>query len=291
MKKTVKIFITGFILLFVFLPDVVAQSSIFFDLPEKKNIDQVKAIVTYILEYHSDSTNLNDKRAEEMLLFMGNFHSLFISYNRARNDSLLEETARKMKNNPSDIRNLFGYYTSSSSPTRFNFEIFKNHEDNLLTFIDRIWTDHYSYTNQMNNLNWQIVPDSKKKVLGYSVQKAITNYGGRKWEAWFSTDIPINDGPYVFHGLPGLIIQINDTKNHYRFNLISIEVPKNKRPIQIKLYENIFNTSHENLIRAQENFRQSFILHAQDAQLAPDSERIAAENMRRRNNPIELRVE
>lgn len=291
MKKTVKTFITGFILLFVFLPDVVAQSSVFFDLPEKKNIDQVKAIVTYILEYHSDSTNLNDKRAEEMLLFIGNSHSLFISYNRARNDSLLEETARKMKNNPSDIRNLFGYYTSSSSPTRFNFEIFKNHENNLLTFIDRIWTDHYSYTNQMNNLNWQIVPDSKKKILGYSVQKAITNYGGRKWEAWFSPDIPINDGPYVFHGLPGLIIHIYDTKKHYRFNLSSIDVPGNERPIQVTLYENLIHTTHKNLVRARENFRQSFIIQVQDAQLAPDSERIAAENMRRRNNPIELKVD
>jgi len=291
MKKTIKNLIKGLILLFVFLSDVFAQSSAFFDLPEKKNIDNTKAIVTYLLEYHSDSTNLDDKRAEEVILFIGNSHSLFISYNRARNDSLLEETARKMKNNPSDIQNLFSYYTTSSNPSRFNFEIFKNHEENLLTFIDRIWTDHYSYTNQMNNLNWQIAPDSTKKVLGYSVQKAFTRYGGRKWEAWFSPDIPINDGPYIFHGLPGLIIQIYDTKNHYRFNLVGIEVPENERPIQLNLYDNLIHTTHKNLNRAQENFRQSFIIHAQDAQLVPESQRIAAENMRRRNNPIELRVE
>lgn len=46
-------------------------------------------------------------------------------------------------------------------------------------------------------------------------QKATCNFAGRTWTAWFTTEIPIQDGPYKFHGLPGLIVKIEDqTKSH-----------------------------------------------------------------------------
>jgi len=48
-------------------------------------------------------------------------------------------------------------------------------------------------------------------------QKAIIDYGGRHWVAWFSPDIPIINGPYKFTGLPGLIIRIGDTKDQFSF--------------------------------------------------------------------------
>lgn len=33
-------------------------------------------------------------------------------------------------------------------------------------------------------------------------QKATCDFAGRKWIAWFTTEIPIQDGPYKFYGLP-----------------------------------------------------------------------------------------
>lgn len=48
------------------------------------------------------------------------------------------------------------------------------------------------------------------------------NYGGRIWEAWFSSSIPTQEGPYVFHGLPGLIISISDSNKDYNFNLVRL---------------------------------------------------------------------
>jgi GLPGLI family protein len=58
-------------------------------------------------------------------------------------------------------------------------------------------------------LEWKILPD-QQKIGEYKVQKATTSFGGRDWTAWFTTDIPIQDGPYVFYGLPGLIVKIED---------------------------------------------------------------------------------
>ncbi|WP_411897566.1 GLPGLI family protein [Elizabethkingia occulta] len=72
------------------------------------------------------------------------------------------------------------------------------------------------------NLQWKILPD-KDKVGELVVQKATANYGGRNWKAWFSTEIPILDGPYVFSGLPGLIVKIEDEKKDYQFALTEIK--------------------------------------------------------------------
>ncbi|MCL1668406.1 GLPGLI family protein [Elizabethkingia ursingii] len=72
-----------------------------------------------------------------------------------------------------------------------------------------------------DQFNWKIIKEVKDKN-GYKLQKATTNFGGREWIAWFTQDIPIPEGPYKFGGLPGLIIEINDSKNHYHYELIKI---------------------------------------------------------------------
>lgn len=66
--------------------------------------------------------------------------------------------------------------------------------------------------------NWSIQTE-KQKIGEYNAQKATTEYGGRKWTAWFSTDLPFQDGPYKFSGLPGLIVKIEDDDKNYSWVL------------------------------------------------------------------------
>ncbi|MRM83997.1 GLPGLI family protein [Riemerella anatipestifer] len=63
---------------------------------------------------------------------------------------------------------------------------------------------------------WKILKD-KREVFGYNSRSAETNFGGRKWIAWFTDEIPINDGPYKFYGLPGLILRISDSEENFIF--------------------------------------------------------------------------
>ncbi|WP_078782246.1 GLPGLI family protein [Elizabethkingia meningoseptica] len=71
-------------------------------------------------------------------------------------------------------------------------------------------------------LHWKILPD-KSKIGDYDVQKAEVNYGGRTWIAWFTTEIPVYEGPYVFCGLPGLIVKIADDQDDYIFSLTEVK--------------------------------------------------------------------
>lgn len=70
--------------------------------------------------------------------------------------------------------------------------------------------------------NWKLL-DDKKQINGLTMQKATTSWGSRNWTAWFSSEIPFQEGPYKFRGLPGLIIEINDDKNNYKISLVKSE--------------------------------------------------------------------
>jgi GLPGLI family protein len=67
--------------------------------------------------------------------------------------------------------------------------------------------------------NWKLTNESKK-VKDLTLQKATTNFGGRNWTAWFTKEIPFQEGPYKFHGLPGLIVELYDDKENYKFELV-----------------------------------------------------------------------
>ena len=73
---------------------------------------------------------------------------------------------------------------------------------------------------QNEKLNWKLLKETKK-IQGYHCQKAIINFGKRNWEAWFTQEIPLQEGPSIFGNLPGLIIQIYDEKNQHSFSLIA----------------------------------------------------------------------
>ncbi|MCS4303975.1 GLPGLI family protein [Chryseobacterium sp. BIGb0232] len=84
-------------------------------------------------------------------------------------------------------------------------------------------------------------------INGMNCQKAVARYKGREWEAWFSKDYPISDGPYKFNGLPGIVVRIKDIDNEHVFNMIQVKkvnsifsfVPKNNKKMSDKEYRKL----------------------------------------------------
>lgn len=104
---------------------------------------------------------------------------------------------------------------SNSIMIKRKLNSFKNENYNF------VHTDYFKYES-FDHLQWNITLDLKS-FKNYTLQKATTDFGGRKWVAWFSKEIPINQGPYKFQGLPGLIFQIEDEQQYFSFNLIEIK--------------------------------------------------------------------
>lgn len=60
-------------------------------------------------------------------------------------------------------------------------------------------------------------------ILGYRCMHATTDYRGRKWNVWFTPEIPVDAGPWKLTGLPGLILKAEDDEKAYSFVCTAIE--------------------------------------------------------------------
>ena len=104
-------------------------------------------------------------------------------------------------------------------------------------------------------ISWKL-SDRFQKIGEWNSQKATCNFAGRKWIAWFSTEIPIPDGPYKFSGLPGLIVKIEDVTRSHIFELSSILKLKNLE-LNLKLNgRKSISVTEENYIKVFKEYRK-----------------------------------
>jgi GLPGLI family protein len=253
-----------------------------------KVLDEIKIWVTYELNFRPDSTNPELVLNEEYALFIGS--EIFQSQST---NSLIPI----MYIRDNDVDGFVKAMAAGNIPqTRFNSVHYINYPKGKITAIEKLAMDEFIYEIPINSLNWTLL--SEKKTIGdYQVQKAKTYFGGREWIAWFTTEIPIGAGPYLFHGLPGLIVKISDTRGHYVFELTEILEPEVFKNIEVS--DNPYHkvTRAEFIIR-RNRFNQN--IHANTMQSIQatggsltfddpvSAQRSADRASRRRNNPIEL---
>lgn len=72
--------------------------------------------------------------------------------------------------------------------------------------------------------DWNIT-DETRQIGSFTGVKATTSFRGRDYTAWFTSEIPVNIGPWKFHELPGLILEIYDEEKEVQFQLANIEIP------------------------------------------------------------------
>lgn len=174
-------------------------------------LDDATEEFVYNYKYNTDTASVESNYTEmKMLLIRGNEVSRFYSLDRAVLDSMIAA-------NPEIIKNNFGQYKTGTT-----VNIFKDYKSSIITYTDKIGMDYYRYTEQFPEMEWKIGSQTKE-ILGYTCTIAEMEYRGRKWIAWFAPDIPIMDGPWKFRGLPGLIMEIADSRGHYSWQITGIK--------------------------------------------------------------------
>lgn len=94
----------------------------------------------------------------------------------------------------------------------------------VIYYSDEFDEHEYKYIEEPKFI-WKISKESKE-ILGLKVYLATTQYVGRNYIAYFTPEIPIQDGPYKFLGLPGLILEIYDEKKDHHFLAVGISKEK-----------------------------------------------------------------
>ncbi len=104
------------------------------------------------------------------------------------------------------------------------WELYKNYPAEGKTLqLDKVGSDKYQTEEPMEVPEWEMVPDSTQEILGYQCQMAKTRFKGRQWNAWFTEDIPLDEGPWKLHGLPGLVLKAYDARQQYIFEGAGLE--------------------------------------------------------------------
>lgn len=127
---------------------------------------------------------------------------------------------------------------------------FINHKTDSI-FSRLIWfkSKVYKIHEKKSSIKWEIM-DETKKVGTFNCQKAIGEFRGRTYTAWFTTKLPVSASPWKLHGLPGLVLKVHDSENKIQFVFKSIskidEMPnlpiEDSKIISIEDYSKMQNT-------------------------------------------------
>lgn len=143
-----------------------------------------------------------------------------------------------------------------------------------MLFFSNIMQNTFLVKDNYNELAWNISEDTTT-IAGYKCTKATTSYRGRDWVVWFTADIPMPFGPWKLHGLPGLILEANDSTNTFAYKVTKIEfskadvfdkdfntliATKNSVPISYKQYfENMEEEAENRNKKSEKDFNASIV--------------------------------
>ena len=212
---------------------------------------------TYEYDFITDSTNRAAAKKEIMLLDIQNSGSKYYSYDIFVTDSIISAELEKQ----GDSGTPWGIVKPNSNfKGSIRSKVNKEYPD-YKTYLHASLSSDFYKIEETDKPVWKIHPE-KVKIGSYSSQKATTKYLGRQWTAWFCTDLPFQDGPYKFYGLPGLIVKLEDKAQTHVMTLIGNKTVK-EPVIQKKNENHAFGPQSEIAINNQQ-FKKLWQEHVRD---------------------------
>lgn len=168
---------------------------------------------TYEYRFKVDSTRMDSLKSEFVNLDIFPQKSFYYGQPKFAQDSL--NCISVLQQQKAGSENFSISIDTQDWNTQYFIE--KTYPDFKINWFGKI-EETYVDVEERSNMVWKILPEIQI-IENYKCQKATIDFGGRKWIAWFSKDLPFQDGPYKFHGLPGLIVKLEDTKKSHQFIL------------------------------------------------------------------------
>ncbi|HBX47107.1 GLPGLI family protein [Limibacterium fermenti] len=225
--------------LFFFFSSVLSQNIILEDA-------ELECIYSFVLQ--KDTLYKSKPVEDDMVLRIGKNVSQFFSRHTFYNDSLwAEDTEFAMKLSIETLNS--GNFTKGPYVRTTHDYIYKNYPEGKLTVMNKDMIVGFVYEEELAPQQWTILEDSLKRILDYSCGLARCDFRGRTYFAWFTADIPYDDGPWKLKGLPGLILEAYDKNKDYHYVIASIQ-KDNLTPVTFYNYDNepyIKTTRHEYL--------------------------------------------
>lgn len=211
---------------------------------DKNIIDQATLRCYYLFSKKKEGA-AQAFRSDTMVLDIGTQFSKFYDPARLGRDSMLSAKMKGM--NSAGIKSINVFKASankdlsgmpgtiaSSTAEGESYQIIKNKKNQKIRVLDygSVMSDQFVYEDDPGTWFWKMT-NEMDTIAGYTCQKANLSFRGRDYIAWFTEDIPMNDGPWKFSGLPGLILKIEDSQTLFSFELIGLKQLESPLPIVV----------------------------------------------------------
>lgn len=102
--------------------------------------------------------------------------------------------------------------------------VYQNRRSKSLFVREKMIKEYVVTEETIPIINW-IIKEEIRIIKNYACKKAIAHFRGRDYTAWFTTDVPIVAAPWKFAGLPGLLMDIEDSRHQVKIYVEKIEYP------------------------------------------------------------------
>lgn len=238
-------------------------------------IDRSYQNIYYKAEFVKDPKK--KKLETTCVLQIGKKFSKFSDFNVLRKDSLMEKYSHLEKIGAKELGQ------SLNLAEKWRSILIKNFQENNITVQDKT-NITYQYEEKQPALDWKLENETRE-ILGYICHKATTKYRGRKYTAWYCKEIPINNGPYIFQNLPGLILELEDSDNNFHFTAIAMD--KKINAVYLRNEKRILHITREQFRKALQTYHDNpGFFHGKAYN--EDGSQIAVKSPPLPYNPIEL---
>lgn len=209
--------------------------------------EPVLAKCYYKFIHVNDTMQRSKQHEEEMVLYIGKNASLYVTYA----DERIKERLEKQMEDPGFDGNITITGNSRTTSESYYFQpASKNFKE-----LYKLSGEQYLLDGTYPAVDWKI-RDEVKEIGGYSCQRADTEFKGRMYTAWFAADLPFPYGPWKLQGLPGLILEVKDTKNEVFFHYAGFDKMSNDSTM-FGIPNNLVKTNRKALEKLREAFKKN----------------------------------
>lgn len=210
-------------------------------------IGQSNKIFKAVYQYHKILTE-KEKAKEDSLIKYDAFYRSMIDFKKQNNDN------KKLIMFFNDSTSIYYQEYIDKNPEIVNsfYEIsikeklYKNLNEKKYWQNKQIFNEYFTITDSLPDYQWKI-SNENKKIGQYLVVKAtgeetiLVRKNGkiikirRDLTAWFCPEIPVQNGPDLYWGLPGLIMEISSKREIYMLKELYINPKKSEKIIKPKI--------------------------------------------------------
>jgi GLPGLI family protein len=273
--------------------------------------DKVFYKITYEFSHIYDTSDRHNPNTSTMMLLVGAKTSEYSSRYFLNAQLLLQKRTRASENSSIGVRNQVTVegrpmivVGGNSAPTGVLLHFAEKQQ---WVYSIQLGMQGFSSMIKSPVINWQL-ENSTRQIAGYICQKAIGQFGGRKYIVWFATAIPFQYGPWKLSGLPGVILEATDANGEVQF--MCKEIAKGENDIMsYDELDHFARVDEKKLLKLSDNFRKdpisaaraqimgnyngqlgvSFLDNSGKMLLGAQAEKAIRDEAKRKiNNPLEL---